>query len=167
MRVVVGVAVRRGRWDGERERLYGAFGRQNQGVLDHRTRACVQVGVLDGLDSRVVRECRHSCVARFVVFHHVDGRLQGLLVDGRGERLRVVEANKNANVKKMVLRHAEVAQNRLLGRERERGGRGGEVDGGDELVDAGIEEGICWPVNSVDIRFRVALQVDELQTSYS
>ena len=77
-------------------------------------------------------------MARLVEFDHVYRCLQSLFVYGGWEWLRVVESNQDTDVKKLVLGNPEVAKDGFLGSERECGVRGGEINGGNELIHAGI-----------------------------
>ena len=52
--------------------------------------------------------------------------------------MRIVESNQDTDIKKLVLGNPEVAKDGFLGSECECGFRGGEIDGSDELIHAGI-----------------------------
>jgi hypothetical protein len=75
---------------------------------------------------------------RLVEFDHVHRCFQSLFVDGRWERLRVVESNQDADIKKLDLGNPEVIKDGLLGSEGECGLYSGEINGGYELIYAGI-----------------------------
>lgn len=75
---------------------------------------------------------------RLVEFDHIYRRLQRLFVYGGWEWLRVVESNQDTDIKELVLGNPKVAKDGFFGRERECGVRGGEINGGNELIHAGI-----------------------------
>ena len=69
MGVVVGVSMG---GECERERKNGSVGRENKRISDHGTCSCIVVGILDRFDRGVVGENQDGCVARFIIFDHVD-----------------------------------------------------------------------------------------------
>ena len=77
-------------------------------------------------------------MTRLVEFDHVYRCLQSLFMYGGWEWLRVVESNQDTDIQKLVLGNPEVAKDGLLGGKRECGVRGSEIDGGNELIHAGI-----------------------------
>jgi len=77
-------------------------------------------------------------MSRLVEFDHVYRCFQCLFVNGGWEWLRVVESNQDTDIKKLVLGNPEVAKDGFFGSERECGVRGGEINGDNELIHAGI-----------------------------
>ena len=126
------------RGKGEWEGLDGAFDGQDERVLDHGSRSRVCIWVLYRFHCGVVDVNRYGSMPRLVEFDHIYRCLQSLLVYGGWEWLRIVESNQDTDIKKLVLGNPEVTKDGFLGSERECGFRGGEIDGGNELIHAGI-----------------------------
>ena len=137
--------------------------------------------IVDTLDGRVLRKRRDGSEPGLVVLDHVDGGLQrywheagfgdsktdlqSLLVHGWGERGSLGEADEDANIHELILVHAELVHYAALGEVLEGRVRGGEVERGDQLVHAGVEERLGRPIDRVDVSLRVPLEVDKLRSA--
>lgn len=99
----------------------------------------------------------HGGLTGLVVFNHVDGCFETLLVHRRGEGGRVIEANEDTDIEEILFGDSKVVHDTPFGDVVE--GRFGcqEVNGDYELVNTGVEEGVGWTVDCVDIGFRMTL----------
>ena len=101
-------------------------------------------------------------MTRFVVLDHVDGGLQCLVMDSRGEGGQLVESEENPDVQELVFRHTQVCEDGSFYNKRESGTGGYEVNRCDEFIDTGVKESVCWAINRMDIRLAMTLEVDQL-----
>lgn len=99
----------------------------------------------------MITEGGYGCLTGFVVFNHVDGCFQTLLVHRRGEGGRVIEADKDADIEEILFGDAEVVHDIPFGDVAEGRFDCQEVNGYYELVDSRVEEGVGWTVDRVDI----------------
>lgn len=73
------------------------------------------------------------------------------------------ETEQNADVQELVLRETpQVIEYSAFRYVHERGRGGREVNRSDEFVYTRIKQGVCGPVNGVDVGFRVPLEVYQL-----
>lgn len=90
-------------------------------------------------------------MARLVVFDHVHGLLERLFVQRRREGLRMVRADKDADVEEVIFADSEVGKDGFFGGESERRRGGSKVNGSDEFVDTRIEQSVGGTINGVDV----------------
>jgi len=105
----------------------------------------------------------YRCLTRFIVLDHVDGCFETLLVHRWGEGGRVVKANEDTDVEEILFGDAKVVHDIPFGDVVEGWFGCQEVDGNHEFIDARVKEGIGWAVDCMDVRFRVALEVNQLR----
>ena len=149
------------RRSGQGEGLTCSLGGEDKRELHHR--ACAGVKVLVTQRLRVLVVIRRDChMSGLVELDHVHSRLETLVMHRRREWLNMVEADEYTDVKELILADAEIAQNGLFGDKSEGGWVCGEVYGCNELVHTRVEKGVCRPIDGMDVRFRVALEIDQL-----
>lgn len=74
----------------------------------------------------------------------------------------MVETDQDTNIKKVFFIDTKIAHDTTFGDRGEGRFRGNKVDRNDKLVDAWIEKAVSWPVDGMDIRFWVALEIYQL-----
>ena len=99
------------------ERLYCAFRRQDQGILDHGTRPCEVLEVESHLDCWMLGKSGHSSMPRFIVLDHIHDGLECRLMCSRREGRAVFTADENSGVKELLLVELQVGKNRSFGDE--------------------------------------------------
>jgi len=75
----------------------------------------------------------------------------------------MVKANEDTDVEEILFRNTKVGHDASFGDVVEGWFGRQEVDGNHEFIDTWIEEGIGWAVDCMDVRFRVALEVNQLR----
>jgi len=83
-------------------------------------------------------------------------------MDCWGKRRRVIESDEDANIKELIFRYAELLQEATLRGILKGWVRRSQIEGRNQLVHARVEEGICWPENSMNVRLVVSLEVYQL-----
>lgn len=147
------------------KRHNGTFGWENQGIFDHRTCPCIVIRVLNRFNRGMFGESRHSCVSSLVIFDHIDSLFKGLVVGDGWERRRMLEADKNTDVKELILWHTEFSDKSAFGSKGEIWARGNQIKRCDQSVDTGIQECISGAEDGVYVRLRMALEINQLEGS--